>query len=374
MNSASQPPAAQSLLGWFRRLFGAEAATPAPTAKRRPAAQPKAGAAAAPLQSEEQQAAWQAYCPAFAPYAQALALELVEPAPLTGIERTRVQQLTAAILQLSKTEEEVPGGLPTAALRVLNLVARPDLELSELASTIQQDPALTAAILRVANAASMGAVAGPINTVRDAVTRLGITDSARVAGVVAAQTLFSPQSRLAQSLFAAPLAELHVTSATIASGAAQAAMDRGIGRSDMAYLGGMLHDVGKTLAIATLADLMQSGTAPRELEPAVLDTVLEAVHVELGGRALRLWKLPQYLVDLCASHHDSTLPHDRVHAEQHLVRVAAGLIALRARPQSAERIDELADSLVALDITPLQARALDAGLRSRSVQVRQVLT
>jgi HD-like signal output (HDOD) protein len=345
-----------------------------PANNRAAPAQAKPRAAHAPAQSEEQQAAWQAFSPAFAPYAHVLGLEAPEFTPLPAAKCALVQQLTAAVLELCNNEEEVPGGLPTAALRVLNLVAGPDLELSDLASTIQQDPALTAAILRVANAASMGGAAGPINTVRDAVTRLGVSDSARVAGVVAAQTLFSPQSRLAQALFATPLAELHVACATIASGAAQAAMDRGIGRSDMAYLGGMLHDVGKTLAVSTLAELTERGSAPRELDRNVLAAVLEQVHVELGGRAHRLWKLPQYLAELCSHHHDSTLPHDSAHADQHLVRVASGLCALRARAQSAERIGELVDSLLALDITPLQARALEAGLRSRSVQVRQVLS
>lgn len=87
---------------------------------------------------------------------------------LAESQLARVQQLTAAVLQISSSDEDIPSGLTSASLRVLNMVARSALEVSELASVLQQDPALTAAVLRVAHSASMGAVAGTIHTVREA--------------------------------------------------------------------------------------------------------------------------------------------------------------------------------------------------------------
>jgi hypothetical protein len=93
----------------------------------------------------------------------------------------------------------------------------------------------------------------------------------------------------------------------------------------------------------------------------------------LGRRAHVHWELPDYLTQLCAAHHEPQLPHDAAHIEQHLVRVASGLVALRTRPQTKERLRELSDSLRALNMTPLQARALDADLRTRKDQVKNVL-
>lgn len=360
----------QGWLGWIKRLF--HPAVPANTPAA-PKLRVAAGREASAVKPSVVDAAWHEYCPSFAVYAQALGLELEYPPQLTDAQRAHAQQLTAAVLQAASAEEGIPSGMTAASLRVLNLVARSDLEISELASVLQQDPALTAAVLRVANSASMGAVAGPIHTVRDAVTRLGVTESARVAGVVASQALFSPQAKLAQALFAAPLAELHLTASTIAAGAAQLAMQQRSGRSDLAYLGGMLHDVGKTLAFGTLARLIQTGSVERAVEPIVAEEVLEAVHVELGCRAHVHWELPEYLTQLCAAQHEPSLPHDAAHAEQHLVRVASGLVALRTRPQPKHRLEELSDSLRALDMTPLQVRALDTDLRKRKDQVKAVL-
>jgi HD-like signal output (HDOD) protein len=177
----------------------------------------------------------------------------------------------------------------------------------------------------------------------------------------------------AHALFAPQFAELHIAAATAAGGAAQLAMERGVGRSDLAYLGGMLHEVGKSLGLAALASLILADKAPRDLDPNTITFIIEQRHVEIGVHAHQRWELPQYLATLCASQQLPEVPNDPAHAELHLVRVVSGLLALRVCPQPIERIQELVQSLSALSITPLHARALDAGLRTRVGQVKQAV-
>ncbi|MET0391168.1 MAG: HDOD domain-containing protein [Polyangiales bacterium] len=371
------------LFGWFRRLFASPAPVTrahgrpveraAPTRAPRPAEADAKPTAANPTDGEVDPR-WHEQCPQFAGHAHALGLPFDLPLPLSAADEAQVEQLAVAVRADSAANDSEPSASPAAALRVLQLVARSDLELAELASVIQQDSALTAAVLRVANSAAMSGAAGAIQTVRDAVTRLGVADSARVVGVVATAALFNPRSKLAQRLFGPRLADMHVASAAAASGAAQLSMERGVGRSDKAFLGGMLHGVGKSLAIGALARLIDAEAASSEVPDPVLEALLDRVHVELGTQAHERWKLPQYLIDLCAKQHEPLIPLTPDTRELHLVRVASGLIALRLKPQSRARIGELTDSLLALQITPVQTRAIDAGLRSRSVQVRQVLS
>jgi HD-like signal output (HDOD) protein len=358
-------------MGWWASLFGSSvAAAPARAAR---AVRSDEHSHRSPANQNAVDAAWLEHAPQFAPFAHALGLELTLPQTLTAAQQEQVLQLSAAVLQAATHDESGPTSLPTAALRTLNLVARPDVEVSELAGAIHQDPALAAAVLRMANSASMSSAAGEIHTVRDAVTRLGLVESGRVAGAVAAKTLFSPRLKSAHALFASQFAELHAIASTAAGGAAHLAMERSTGRSDLAYLGGMLHAVGKSLGLAALAALVLEDRAPRELDPNVLQQIIETRQVELGVHAHERWGLPQYLTTLCASQHDAEVPKGPAHAELHLVRVVSGLLALRMRPQTLPRIAELVQSLGALGITPLQARALDAGLRTRAAQVRQVL-
>jgi len=205
------------------------------------------------------------------------------------------------------------------------------------------------------------------------VLRLGVAESGRVAGAVAAKTLFSSRSKSAHALVAQPFAELHLAAASAAAGAAYLAMTRAVGRSDFAYLGGMLHDVGKSLAIGAFAELTLQGRVPRELAPEVVQRVLEDLHVDLGAQALERWTLPQYLTALCAAHHDANVPNHPSQAELHLVRAVSGLIALRMAPQPLERIAELVQSIGVLGLTPLQTRALDAELRRTQARIREAL-
>ncbi|MET0389884.1 MAG: HDOD domain-containing protein [Polyangiales bacterium] len=355
---------------WWRRIFTGsrtEVAPQSPPPSGGPS--PRATGPQRPEPTSLEELAWAEHHPEFAPHARALGLRFsVAPA----CDPAQLESLANAVQEVAAQDETDPAALPTASLQILQLVARPNLELAELASVIQREPALAAAVLRVANSAGMGAAAS-IRTVRDAITRLGVTESGRVVGVVATQALFNPQSQLAQRLFGARLREIHVASAAAASGAAQLSMERGVGRSDFAFLGGMLHDVGKSLAIGALVQVVLARQVPESLPKDQLDALLERVHVQLGSRAQARWQLPDYLVRLCAEHHDRCCPLSPETQELHLVRVMSGLIALRARPQPAERIAELTDSLRALDLSPLQTRAIDAGLRLRGSQVQTAL-
>jgi HD-like signal output (HDOD) protein len=369
----------RSLGNWFRRLFGAPANTNTqPTASGRHRAAPSGqghGQAAKPEAAEvaAMDEAWGDHAPEFKAYAHALGLPFALPAELSDAQRELVSQLSAAIMEFAGKEDNGPKSLPTAALRILNLVAKNDVEVTELATAINQDPALTAAVLRVANSAVLGG-AGQIATVRDAVTRLGVAESGRVAGAVAAKALFSAKSKSAHAVFAGPFLDLHVHAAAAAAGAAFLAMERAVGRSDLAYLGGMLHDVGKSLALGALATLVLENKTPREIDPDVMVAVLENLHVDLGAEAHERWALPQYLTALCASHHDANVPNHPSQAELHLVRVVSGLLALRARPQPLERISELMQSIQVLGLTPVQTRALDAELRGSVQRMRDALS
>ena len=369
MNQPASP-----LTTWFRRLFSSSnksGVRPSPAASKavQPRETPAPAAAAAAAQD-----AWLDYAPDFGPYAQALGMDFQLPPQLTAAQSEQVAQLAAAVMEAAAQDDGGPQSLPTASLRILNLVAKSDVEITELASAISQDPALTAATLRVANSAALGPISGEITTVREAIVRMGIAESGRVAGAVAAKTLFSARSKSAHALFTREYTELHLAAAGAAGGAAYLAMERGTGRSDMAYLGGMLHDVGKSLALGALATLVLDKRAPRELEPVVLQAILETTHLELGSQAHERWALPGYLTALCASHHDASVSDHPSQLELHFVRVVSGLQALRATPQPLERVSELTQSISVLGLRPLQVRALDAEQRRRGQRLREALT
>ena len=125
-----------------------------------------------------------------------------------------------------------------------------------------------------------------------------------IAAAVASRSLFDVALKVEFELFGARWHSMFLRTMTTAFGASQFAFDQQIGRADHAFLSGMFHDIGKTLALRSLAALIFSGQVATPLPDRVVDEVLERVHVEIGCDLHEYWGLPGYLTTICRHHHD----------------------------------------------------------------------
>jgi len=296
----------------------------------------------------------------FEPFARALGVEVPAAAECAPEEEEEDRALSARLLEHFAAHRPGPTSFPSVSLQILNLVVSENPEVSELARLVGRDPAMSAGVLSVANSAYYRGLR-EIETVRDAVTRLGLKELGRVAGAVSVRTLFNTRIRAEQVAFGELWSELFRRAVVVGSGAAWLAMRRPGGRSDRAYLGGLLHDVGKSMALRSLAALVAEDRLPRPDEGRLL-RVLDRVHVEIGGAAHQEWNLPQYLTVMAVRHHDPAIPPDAEFAELHAVRLAAGLEDLES-PFGARAAAEVVDSARALSADPFLVRSLKAELR-----------
>ena len=317
----------------------------------------------------------------FAPFGRALGVDVPGELPPDPEQEVLDLELADRILAHFRANRPPPASFPALSLQILNLVARPDAEVGELARLITRDPALSAGILSVANSAYYrGAM--EVETVRDAITRLGLNEVGRVAGAVSARTLFNPRMRAEQAVFASRWNALFHHAVTVASGAASLAARNRRVRSDRAYLGGLLHDVGMSLALRSLAALVLHGKLdpgkldpgkpdPGKLDPrsddARVDRVLDRVHAEVGGEAHQAWNLPQYLTVLAVRYHDPEIPASEEFVDLHAVRLASAIDDLRG-PFAGRGARELVQSAGALQLGPFAVRALAAELREAEVR------
>jgi putative nucleotidyltransferase with HDIG domain len=247
---------------------------------------------------------------------------------------------------------------PAVALRIAELAASPDADVLRMAGLVSRDPSLSAAVIAVANSAVFQGVS-PVQTVREAVARLGLSEVSRTAAAVAARGLFEASAGTPAAGARAREAFRHAVA--VAGGAAAAALRQRGARSDHTYLGGLLHDVGKPLALRLLAaDVAATGdlhpTGPR------LARVLEEVHVEVGAAAHAAWGLPAYLAAICARHHDAEVEAAPEHVDLHLVRLTSALADLRDPAFAARAAREIVQSAGALGLDPYAVRALAADL------------
>ncbi len=184
--------------------------------------------------------------------------------------------------------------LPEVAAQVLALVDRPDCDARALADLIRRDASLTAHVMRVA-ASPMYAGSTKLASLQQVIGRLGFATITQIALVVATKLRvfavagFEPEVRatfrhsLASALFAQEIAR---------------ARRSGV---DLAFLAGLLHDIGKPLALQVLLDVH----AAHRVSPDRAAILAEAdrVHAELGGTLIERWRLPVRVAEAVRAHH-----------------------------------------------------------------------
>jgi putative nucleotidyltransferase with HDIG domain len=266
----------------------------------------------------------------------------------------------AATLAEGARSEDLPA-FPSVALEVVELAKREDVGANDLVRLINQDPALIARVLRIAN--SVYANRGiEVTSARDAVTRLGLNEVANIAATAATRTLFVLEGGRMDPTLAQEGRRAWVHALTTALSASWLAMECGAD-SQRAFLAGMLHDIGKMVALRGFARLVAAGRLPGVDPAAAVGPVLEAAHVELGTRMARAWSLPAAVIRACAEHHRAKTPpmEDR---ELHLVRIVSGLASLRIDPAwNPERILEIQESATLLGFDRFRIRASAAQVR-----------
>lgn len=303
----------------------------------------------------------------FAPFARAMGVPVpVAPATELDAEDAEDAALAARVLEHFRQHRPGPASAPSLSLRVLNLVAAPGADAGELVRLISADPALSAGILTVANSAHHRG-RDEIETVRGAVVRLGLEEVGRTVGALSARSLFSPRLKAELAVCGDRFSALFHRALTVASGAAALSLRQPGGRSDRAYLGGLLFDVGHSIALRSVAAFSLEGGAP--VDPARLDRVLEQVHLEVGGECHQEWQLPQYLTVMAVRHHDREIPDDPEFTDLHAVRLCSALLDLREPALAPRGAREVVQSAGALGLSPFAVRTAERELRDASRRV-----
>ena len=297
-----------------------------------------------------------------AEYAVALEVDpavLAAPeAPPSGEEADALQRVRAYLAASHAT----PMAFPTIAIEILELVRFPDVDLNELSRYIRVDGALAGGVLALANSAIYRAVRR-IDTVKDAVARLGISEVARLAAAISMRSLYCADAGRANDAFQPAWQRLFLHAVTVARCASDLARHKlaatpGV---EQTFMAGLLHDVGLSAVLRAVAELTFFSKLPR-LEEPVLSRVLQRAHVEAGTELHRAWKLPPTLADV-AAHHHGPVPEGANGPLVQLVRLVSARDLLRRAPASHPRAAaEVVESARALGLPAARVKALASDL------------
>ena len=276
----------------------------------------------------------------------------VTPPPregLAGEAADLAEALVPKVLEHFSRNQPDPTSFPALAVQIVDLLNDPDLDINTLLKAINPDPAISIHVLRAANSALYSRGAELVD-LRSAVMRIGLKGVGEIAAGVAGRSLFDVELRVEYEVFGSRWRELFHNTMAIAFGASQFAFEQQLGSASRAFQAGMFHDIGKSLALRSLAALVISGEVPSPLPDAVVDEVLERVHVEVGYTLHRHWSLPDHLANLCLHHHDAEVSAALEHQDFHTLRMASGLHRLILDPENPDRLGELRQSIRATDM------------------------
>ena len=193
---------------------------------------------------------------------------------------------------------------PDVAFRINDMLRDEDSSAEQIGAVIEPDPALSAALLRLANSALFG-IGGNVSNVARAITVVGLREVRDLAFGICATTTFkgipndlvSVEDFWKHSLYCAVAARHIGARARVRGG-------------DSLFTAGLLHDIGH---------LVMFNQCPDKARQALLHSVDEndgvAVylsereifgfdHAAVGAALARQWRLPESLCAAIEFHHD----------------------------------------------------------------------
>ncbi len=209
---------------------------------------------------------------------------------------TTPEELAANITQLVS--------FPDVAFRINEMLSDENSGAAEIGALIEPDPALSAALLRIANSALYG-IGGSVSSVERAVTIVGLREVRDLAFGICANAAFegipndliSVEDFWKHSLYCAAAAQSLGRKARVCAG-------------ESLFTAGLLHDIGHLVMFNQSPDLAREalqlsldendGLSPYLSERKVFGFD----HMAVGAELARQWRLPESLRVCIGFHHE----------------------------------------------------------------------
>ncbi len=181
--------------------------------------------------------------------------------------------------------------LPDTYLRLQELLADPDVELSDIAELVETDPAISAKLLQLANSAYSGGTGAA--SVREAVARIGLRTVSHMALSVGVLRSMQPHRTFADL----PGCEVDQYGKRLSELARQLASREA---TPLASVAGLLSSIGILIQASDFPErLKASHDCAQELGLSLEAAEIElhgSTHADVAGYLLSIWGLPTELV------------------------------------------------------------------------------
>ena len=183
----------------------------------------------------------------------------------------------------------------------MNVLAKEEYSIAQVAQMIIEDQALSSHVLRLANSAFFGGLS-KVTTIRDAIVRLGARQVTNVVTVVTQSQQYCTKDKT----LAAYMQTLWKHSLGCALGTKWFAEKTGYKElAQEGLLAGLLHDIGQLFLFKVLEEV-QASEPQMTLPTPVIVEVLQPLHVEQGTILMQHWNIPELYGEIVRQHHAET--------------------------------------------------------------------
>lgn len=175
---------------------------------------------------------------------------------------------------------------PDVAVRLGRVLQRDHVGLAEVSRFVSADPALAGVVIRLANSATYQRAGAEIRQVSDAVGRIGLEAIHRVAIAAGIGKEVCKPGPLQVLRFRAW--RWSVSAALLC----QELAPRRLVEPGVAFLGGLLHGFGRSVALAAIEQVLETRPGSGALPVALWHSIVESRRREFGRIVALEWNLP----------------------------------------------------------------------------------
>ena len=217
--------------------------------------------------------------------------------------------------QLASSNARLPV-FNVTALKIQQEIAKEEPDIHLVERLIVSDQSLTAKVLSVSNSSFYKGL-NQVDTVRNAIVRLGINEVSNIVMLVTHENNFRSKDPFVHGNMRA----LWRHSLGCAMGSNWLAKNCGLlGLAHEAFFAGLLHDVGKLFILTVIDQLRHSDELDIQPSDALLLEAMASLHANHGHSLMVQWNLPEKYCHIVRDHHNVEV--DSKDMLQNLVRLA----------------------------------------------------
>jgi len=267
------------------------------------------------------------------------------------------------------------GSLPAIVYKVFGVMDDPKSTATQIGKVINDDPALTARLLKLVNSPFYGFTA-KVDTVYRAVALIGHKELRSVVVAASAINVFDgiPSDLVSMKDFWKRSLSTAVIARVLAAFKREAQIER-------FFIAGLLHDIGSLLLYLKMPDEMSQAlqlqkTDRLELAKAEAD-IMGFDHTEVGGDLLKKWNLPAQICGAVRYQLNPQLAPEKVQSAAWLICLASQIEDKYFEYDLNENNDDSIDNknhennIEEIDIDIWQANKLDPKLLQKIVEKSQ---